>query len=107
MKLPLGWSPMTPNGVSICCSHWPARAIEPVIRRLHGQPIDALRMLPGLLPIGSTLARAGLGLHSLGSRAAADERECTDLLTEANARLSSRGVARCGFTGSSDPVVAL
>ena len=36
-----------------------------------------------------TLARAGLGLHSLGSRAAADERECTDLLTEANARLSS------------------
>jgi hypothetical protein len=35
-----------------------------------------------------TLARAGSGLHALGSRAAADERECTDLLTEANARLS-------------------
>ncbi|MCA1646673.1 MAG: AAA family ATPase, partial [Chloroflexi bacterium] len=34
-----------------------------------------------------TLARAGLGLHSLGSRAAADERECAGLLTEANARL--------------------
>ena len=28
-------------------------------------------------------------MHSLGSRAAADERECTDLLTEANVRLSS------------------
>ena len=52
MKLPLGWSPMTPSAVSICCSHWPARAIEPVIRRLHGQPIDALRTQPGLLPIG-------------------------------------------------------
>ena len=37
----------------------------------------------------TTLARAGLGLHSLGSRAAADERECTDLLTEANTRLRS------------------
>ena len=28
-------------------------------------------------------------MHSLGSRVVADERECTDLLTEANARLSS------------------
>ena len=52
MKLPLGWSPMTPSAVSICCSHWPARAIEPVIRRQHGQRIDALRTLPGLRPIG-------------------------------------------------------
>src|SRR5204862_5515283 len=35
------------------------------------------------------LARAALGLHSLGSRAVADERECAGLLTEANARLSA------------------
>ena len=54
-----------------------------------------------------TLARAGLGLHSLGSRAAADERECTDLLTEANARLGSEASPNAGFTGPSDPVVAL
>jgi hypothetical protein len=52
MKLPLGWSPMTPNVVSICCSHWLALAIELVIRRLHGRRIDALRMQPSLLPIG-------------------------------------------------------
>ena len=37
----------------------------------------------------ATLARAALGLHSLGSRAVADERESADLLSEANTRLSS------------------
>src|SRR5207245_1603297 len=36
-----------------------------------------------------SLARAALGLHSLGSRAASDEREFADLLPEANVQLSS------------------
>ena len=54
-----------------------------------------------------TLARAGLGLHSLGSRAATDERECTDLLTEANTWLSSEASPDVAVSGSRDPVVAL
>jgi tetratricopeptide (TPR) repeat protein len=33
------------------------------------------------------LARAALGIHSLGSRAGADDRECADLLADAAARL--------------------
>ncbi len=65
----------------------------PAARHQYARAAEAARAAAD----ATALARAALGVHDLGSRAGADVREVTDLLTEAADRLAARAPdrARC------------